>query len=109
MQKLMPFLMTVRHGAGVPFLLPLLLQALATSQESRPADPAAWLRVLMGENVGASFIPCLLQNPACARETRKRSAARLDDCIVVDSCGATTFQALHGWQEGTKLGCDVAG
>ena len=63
MQKLTPFLMTVGHGTGIPFLLPLLLQVLGTSEESSPATQADWLHVLTDQKVGASFNLRLLQDP----------------------------------------------
>ena len=78
MQKLMPFLMTVRHGAGIPFLLPLLLQVLGSSEESRPATQAAWLHVLMDQKVGVSFILRLLQDAAmCLRDVRHTEVAKM--------------------------------
>ena len=77
MQKLTPFLMTVRHGAGIPFLLPLLLQVLGTSEESSPTTQAAWLHVLMDQEVGASIILCLLQDPVmCLRDMQHTELAQ---------------------------------
>ena len=69
MQKLTPFLMTVRHGAGIPFLLPLLLQVLGTPEELSPASQAAWLHMVMDQKVGASFTRRLFWELACAYKT----------------------------------------
>ena len=45
-QKLLPFLMTVQGGQGVPFVLPLLLQVLDPAEGSSDESQTAWLQAL---------------------------------------------------------------
>ena len=50
-QKLLPFLMTVHGGQGVPFLLPLLLQVLDPAEGSSDESQTAWLHALTEDQV----------------------------------------------------------
>ena len=57
MQKLLPFLMDVRGGEGVPFLLPALLQVL--DWESPDAEGLAdWVAALLQKEVCISSSLC---------------------------------------------------
>lgn len=50
-QKLLPFLMTVHGGQGVPFVLPLLLQVLDPAEGSSDESQTAWLHALTEDQV----------------------------------------------------------
>ena len=56
-QKLLPFLITVHGGQGIPFVLPLLLQVLDPAEGSSGGSQAAWLRALT-ENQVVHFRAC---------------------------------------------------
>jgi len=51
-QKLLPFLMTVHGGKGVPFLLPALLQVL---DDSDTEGQATWLTTLLQNQVNSGL------------------------------------------------------
>ena len=110
MQKLTPFLITVRHGAGIPFLLPLLLQVLGSSEESSPTTQAAWLHVLTDQKVGASFLPRLLQDAAmCLRDMRHTEVAKMSVYVDRPHAGTARIARDDGKSLVAMLQAGVAG